>query len=176
MATAKQDQGYLQVLPQGLLGFLQIKTAGGFPKTLSQELIPTLDLLEWYAQLNSETVFSAVINAIVSASASGANFPEFNVPNGQVWIAHEYIVSFGVSATGSATSCQANIGRPASGGSTTAAYVSDPENVAANSRVFCHVDRMLILGPGSTAGYLIGPVLTAAVPTQGTMTFARCTL
>jgi len=169
--------GVIQVLPSGLLGFLQLKNGGQFPQTLNAQLQPTFDLLEWYAQLNAETIFSVSQNAAVNASSQSLSFPEFVVPNGQVWFLHEYIVGFGPSATGTATKCQATVNRISANGPISAAYVSDPEDIAAvGQRVFCHLDRIMILPPGSTCGAVIGPVVTAVIPFQGTVTISRCLL
>jgi hypothetical protein len=167
----------IQVLPSGLLGFLQLKNGGQFPQRLGDTLQPTIELAEWYVQLNSETLFSAVINAPVNASSSGNTFPELVVPNGQVWFVHEYIVGFGPSATGTATKCAGVMNRISVNGPTTAAYVTDPLDIATvGQRVFARMGQRVILPPGSSMGFVIGPVITALIPVQGTATFSRCLL
>lgn len=53
----------LQVLPQGLLGFLQLKNGGKFPQSLgSDQLQSTLDLAEWYLATNGNVQASATTN------------------------------------------------------------------------------------------------------------------
>lgn len=46
----------LNVMPEGLLGFLQLKNGGRNPQHLGVDLAPVLDLLAWYQNTNSQEV------------------------------------------------------------------------------------------------------------------------
>lgn len=87
--------GPIQVLPPGLLGFLQIKNAGRNPDNLLSDLQPSLNLLEWY--LNARATDALNIfggNGSVNAAGSGAllSLTNWTVPN-NTWL---YVFEFTV--------------------------------------------------------------------------------
>lgn len=68
----------VQVIPPGLLGFLQIKNLGKNPQSLGGQILPTMDLLEWYFQSNMEqlrstlTIGDGVVGPVPWTTGSGA--------------------------------------------------------------------------------------------------------
>ena len=91
------DEGVLQVLPKGLLGFLELKNGGSFPTALLRDLAPTIELLDWYTEANSEVVSGgtvAVAGAAGSRTVGGTlDFAPGNaVPSNEWWLLHEYNV------------------------------------------------------------------------------------
>ena len=83
-------------VPRGLLDFLGIRAAGRNPQTLSEQLIPTLDLNDWYKaadQLNvlfTLTALAADTNAgllLIPATAPNiTTLGTVKVPKDQIWI------------------------------------------------------------------------------------------
>jgi len=58
-------------LPQGLLGFLELKNGGAFPQRLASEaLIPSLDLTDWYLGSNAD-ISSAAPFAVTTTGFFG---------------------------------------------------------------------------------------------------------
>jgi hypothetical protein len=171
----------IQVQPSGLLGLLGLKNRGKFPEFLDLNLVPAIELLDWYAQANASVSISATINAAVSALSGGSVFPEFLVPAGEAWLVHEYSVVFNSSGITAASAInQASVARMTDigggAGALNTTYTSDVVSVAAGQRVATRIDRMMLLRPGDQLGFLVGPVTTAALPVTGTATFVRCKL
>lgn len=79
----------LQRLPKGLLGFMELKNGGQFPQELAAAaLIPQIDLLRWYLATNGEPVVTAPIAAAVGFT----NFPEFLIPQDEIWYVDNFMV------------------------------------------------------------------------------------
>ena len=87
----------LQLLPQGLLGFLQLKNGGQAPQFLLEGLQPSLELQPWYVESNAE-ILSA--NAVAVAGA-GITTSGIVVPQDEYWWLLDYFVEFvfGAGAT-----------------------------------------------------------------------------
>lgn len=83
-------------LPRGLLSFFGIKSAGRNPQVLTEELLPTLDLQNWYDEgamveaqvdpivFNTNPVGGSLI-APVSVSPVGTLPPTLICPQNEVW-------------------------------------------------------------------------------------------
>ena len=54
--SASDQYGPVQRLPQGLLGFLQLKNAGRFPDVMIGSYQPTIELAEWLLNTTSDTL------------------------------------------------------------------------------------------------------------------------
>jgi len=91
------QQASLQVLPKGLLGFLELKNGGKFPQRLGSEaLLPVIQLLDWYAQTNSEVLITAP-----SAAALGVvSFGELVVPPLECWYVSDFVCDTDVLGAG----------------------------------------------------------------------------
>lgn len=86
--------GDIQVVPQGLLGLLQIKSQGSNPNRLLSEVMPTIDLAEWWRQARIEEVFSLFPGGTLPARLRNTPAPFISfqiggvdcaVPAGQWW-------------------------------------------------------------------------------------------
>lgn len=90
--------GQIQKIPQGLLGFLQLKTGGRNPATLSDIVVPTWDLARLYLEADAEYVgVNSTINAggyTITASA----------PQNEAWIVTSFNVGF-TTDVGEAIEC-----------------------------------------------------------------------
>ena len=85
--------GAIQTLPPGLLGFLQIKNSGANPSDLSQQLVATLELRDWYFQarmLDANNLFGG--NPSVNAALGVNFFATMIVPN-NAWL---YVDSYDI--------------------------------------------------------------------------------
>jgi hypothetical protein len=86
--------GQIQLIPPGLLGFLQIKNSGMNPSDLGSQVAPVLELRDWYFQarmLDAINLFGAV--GTVNVAAAGlVQFPVFTVPS-QSWL---YVDNFSI--------------------------------------------------------------------------------
>lgn len=89
--------GPIQVLPAGLLGFLQLKSpAGRNPEVLQGDVQPTIDMLQFY--LNQQAIH-AVQGATTVAAGSGSGNqlfagPSIIVPLDEWWFVHMFTVQF----------------------------------------------------------------------------------
>jgi len=79
-------------LPQGLLDFLGIRAGGRNPQTLTEQLLPTLDLLRWYKD-SQQFLSHLSLSALVANQNAGilplTNLPGLNsglVPQNEAWI------------------------------------------------------------------------------------------
>jgi hypothetical protein len=77
--------GYMSKIPAGLLGFLDIKNEAKYPQALLDQLQPTMELFNWYTEVNQEYVESTGLAAVV-----GSNATTMVVPAGQLWYVHDY--------------------------------------------------------------------------------------
>ncbi|HLC03594.1 MAG TPA: hypothetical protein VJK02_11200 [Anaerolineales bacterium] len=84
------ERAPLQVIPTGLLGFLQLKNGGQFPQSLASEaLVPEIDLLRWY--LSAEA--SQVVAGDQAINALGNWGTALVVPQREWWYLHRMAVA-----------------------------------------------------------------------------------
>src|SRR5262245_56996064 len=88
----------LQVLPTGLVGFLQLKNGGQFSQELSRDLIPELDLLNWYMQTNAELITQSTSPGV--ATNNPVTLANLTVPQGEFWYVSSYIAQITAGAGG----------------------------------------------------------------------------
>lgn len=105
------DSKPVQVIPPGLLGFLQLKVGGLNPDTLLGELRGILDLTEWYFQARYEEPQGAggtlASGPFVTGAAAlgyndwatvGGTAGPLTVPNGEAWMVGEYTMVYSCGA------------------------------------------------------------------------------
>lgn len=75
----------LTTRPEGLLSMLGLQTNGSYPQHLAyDQLIPNMDLLNWYLQSRAE--IQTVQGIITSATGLGTFQPIWTVPPQEVWV------------------------------------------------------------------------------------------
>jgi len=94
--------GPLQVIPAGLLGFLQLKNAGQNPRDLVDSVQPTFDLWRHYLASYGE-IWNQASTFIQAGPVGAVGFGAFNtlpivVPTQQWWYVHSYNVRVVVAA------------------------------------------------------------------------------
>lgn len=93
--------GPIQVPPEGLLGYLNLKNSGVNPPYLSDTVVPTVEMWRQYLLANQEALITSniAVNAVggfgslVNAAPSpltGAVALEGMVPPGEVWAVHSF--------------------------------------------------------------------------------------
>jgi len=84
----------------GLLSFFGLKNGGRNPQHLSEDLVPVIDLLDWYQANGAEAAASAstVINAVGFTSLG------IVVPNGEWWFVQHFTVITGTLTAGQSLS------------------------------------------------------------------------
>jgi len=87
--------GPLQVIPQGLLGFLQLKSSGMNPRDLVDTVQPTFDLWKHYLRSMAINWTTASGVAVIGNAGGGAVYSPnaIIVPQNEVW----YVTTYGVS-------------------------------------------------------------------------------
>lgn len=108
--------GPIQVIPPGLLGFLQLKSSGRNPTQISEELRGVLDLTSWYYQarvieftLSPDIPGAGTMNRAISV-ASGRGFKTWNggtatsctVPQTEWWWIDRYTIRAHQAGAGAA--------------------------------------------------------------------------
>lgn len=63
----------LNLIPWGLLDFFGIKNGGRFPQQLPDQLLPVLEMFEWYLQTKAQTYSGTGTAVAASAGASTKN-------------------------------------------------------------------------------------------------------
>jgi hypothetical protein len=67
----------LNQIPWGLLDFFGIKNGGRFPQHLSDVLVPTFEMLDWYTSTKGQTV--ALTGTVIAASAGASTKNDITV-------------------------------------------------------------------------------------------------
>lgn len=80
--------GPLQTLPQGMLGFFQLKNAGKNPTDMPEVLQPVLELRDWYFQTNNQ-----IMAGTDTAIAAAGTFAYLTVPAGRMWAVHDVAIT-----------------------------------------------------------------------------------
>lgn len=95
--------GPIQVIPPGLLGFLNLKSHGENPDTMGSEYQPTIELGEWLLQRDYELVGGTAMT-LVTANLGSRPFTggvlSSPVPADEWWYVHEFCVFSVVIAVG----------------------------------------------------------------------------
>jgi hypothetical protein len=157
----------IQVLPQGLLGFLGIKNGGQFPQTLLPDLAPTLDLLEIYLQTDHEVIFSGPVSIL----APGYIFINpFTVPQNEYWAIIDWGVEFPL---GAGEAIKVALGYSLGG---TLCLLSDRTELStvggALMAVNMNKQRPILLPPNTSLGYLVSEI-TGTLDAVNTLRISR---
>lgn len=159
----------IQVLPRGLLGFLQLKNMGQNPSEFPDLLQPVLEMREWYYETNAITQVASGL-ALVPAATTVGNLILLVVPNGQAWAVLDADC---ILVTGAGQVIDYRImflDGPAPGGNASglSGYVRQSgagEANIANSMPRSY--RIPILGPGYQVGIQIQEITAAAADFAG---------
>lgn len=150
--------------PQGLLGLMGLRAnEQGLlaPTGLSEMVIPTIELFDFYVSGRLEVITGAAVAAAVGAIL----FTDLVVPPAEFWYVREYFVTSSPGA-GAAVAMAPLI-------STIGGFpVGDYEPVAANEIVRARMDRPRFCPPGSTFGAAIRSQ-TLAPTVSGGLEFVR---
>ena len=83
----------IQLIPRGLLGFLQLKNLGKNPSDFPSVLQPTLELFDWLTQ--SEQLSTVGTDAAIAAVGTNTYL---SVPSGEAWWLHDVQASINLAA------------------------------------------------------------------------------
>lgn len=174
--------GPIQVIPPGLLGFLQLKTSGKNPEFLDDTISPTLDVTDWYFQASLldftqavATAARALANGVTGIQLFSPN--SIDVPQQENWWVEEYTIFAAVPAA--TDTCQFScMYRTPNVGSTNPYVLGDPSplltGVAAAARINVARARQFFAPAGCSLGMFVLANETAATITyNGFVRFAR---
>lgn len=107
-----QTLGPMQVIPPGLMGFLQLKQTGRLPGDLSGTVEPIIELRDWYFQARMIDVFSQfpTFPSTVTITTGSIGYKPFTVPYtwqvpaSEIWYVDTYTVAIGPVASGDSVS------------------------------------------------------------------------
>jgi hypothetical protein len=163
--------GPLQVIPPGLLGFFQLKSAGVLPSLLSYEVQPSLEMRDWYFQARQQdeiSFFGAVpiSNSLTTGSQGAQGFSAGvtpQVPRGQYWYVTEATAGVTAFIAAADTIRVALMTFNALGGNTILRGPDYNDLITARTRsVQCRNDHPFWLGPGDTFGLMVYDILSVA--------------
>jgi hypothetical protein len=175
-----QVEGPIQIIPQGMMGLLQLKQLGKLPGDLSMVVEPSLEMRDWYMQarqLNTIALFGSIpttANFVTGANGFAAfqvGGADFTIPQGQCWYveAMTTIVSTNVAAD---TIRFAPSVQSANPGALTEFFMVGPDvndAVTAQNRVLsAKADRAFWMTPGMKFGISVFNVIYA-VNAHGTL-------
>jgi hypothetical protein len=170
----KPPIGYMSVIPNGLLSMLQIKNDAKYPQALSDELLPVLDLVDWYCQTNAEFVSQSTTpgaaNNVVVTLAS------LTVPASELWFVNSYIAQITAGAGGTVVDGRAIVFRQTA--ALNEAMEAGPAvNCAATLTDFSSLSPRygVILRPGDSLGGFLKQVTVAAATFVGKAWITRMT-
>lgn len=171
MPRQGEQNGPIQLIPPGLLGFLQLKVGGLNPENLSTNLQATLELFEWYMQARLEHSSSSISRTVNTAGGAGSFVPflvpanALVVPDKEFWWVESFTILALLGAAADTTSFQcgwqsATLGAPSfySVGPTETATGSATSNVEA----FARSDRPFFCPPGAQLGIMNRQTVSAA--------------
>lgn len=135
---------FINRVPKGLLGLLDLKTQGDNPAQMVPQVQPTLDLRDFYAQGTRDTLSSAIAVGALGLFTP----PALVVPQGEEWLL------YGMSAVMSAP--------PIAVGATLALSIGvAPAEAASRFVAMENMDRVGVAGEdiclGWTGAYWLGP-------------------
>lgn len=95
------DTGPIQIIPPGLLGFLQLKSQGKNPSLLADTYLPCIEMRDWMFQAERESVTDTLtLGAGANAPGTYAAYAGVAaiVPNGEFWWVHSASIIFDITA------------------------------------------------------------------------------
>lgn len=84
-----ESLGPVQATAPGLLSLLSLKQLGHNPRTLNDEVIPTIDILNWFLQTNIE----AVVGTAFLLTVPGVFGFALQVPAQEIWYVHSATIT-----------------------------------------------------------------------------------
>lgn len=179
MMPEELSYGPVQVLPKGLLGFLQLKNAGKNPDRLSNTLSPSLDLFEWYMAGTAQDIIPAPATAALPTGSTGFQAFTVNpviVPQQEIWWVQNFgVLSSALGATESVGFMCAIQGVPAAVAGT---YMFGDRRTILTGTATGRVARAYANGFWVPPGYTFGAMVevhevTTAVTYNGTLRVVR---
>lgn len=84
-----ESLGPVQATAPGLLSLLSLKQLGHNPRTLNDEVVPNIDILNWYLQ----TQIEAVVGTAVGVTVPGVVGFALQVPPQEIWYLHSATIT-----------------------------------------------------------------------------------
>lgn len=164
---APSSFGPIQVIPPGLIGFLNLKHAGEAPHSLLAEYRPIIDTtewlyqadaLDWVASVGSGAQAQRTFNAIGGGGAAFATAggTALQVPTNQMWWIHELTV---VAATAAGEALTASLAWHRN--NVAGWYSLSPPVTVGASQVFTVGARGFFLPPGAVPSLVVHQITTA---------------
>ena len=103
MTDLSESWGPIQNIPQGLLGFFQLKNAGRNPEALTRTLQGVFDLRKWYLLNDTQesvTATRALAPTVIGPVGFTTPATGLRVPAEEWWYVHYYDVSANLAAVG----------------------------------------------------------------------------
>lgn len=94
--------GPIQIIPQGLLGLLNLKNNGQMPSELGTSVMPQLDMLELYVN----GLLEQVSDPVAVAAVIGPNASALVVPQTQCWFVRSLFITTDTIGAGEAITIQ----------------------------------------------------------------------
>lgn len=92
----------IQVIPPGLMGFLQLKNQGTNPEDFPGVLQPVMELRDWYLQARSQNFLNAAATTTFTTGIGTSGFTtgagNIIVPDQEWWFVHQYSLTAGLVA------------------------------------------------------------------------------
>lgn len=92
------DPFTIQRFPTGTLDILGMQSSGETPKALAQQLVPTVDYLDFYLRDRWETVQGSALT--ISSTGSFSFIGNVVVPAGEQWLLHMATIQTSAQAAG----------------------------------------------------------------------------
>lgn len=147
--------GPIQIIPQGLMGLLQLKQTGKLPGWLATSVQPTIDLRDWYMnsrrldefslpiQTKTGSVTTGLGKGVYAMSTGGAaGAVGANVPQNQMWFVDWWTVQASMDAAASVVTFAPTLG---SAGSLTVVPLANAVTFGGGARV---IDAWVVANPG----------------------------
>lgn len=172
--------GPIQIVPPGLLGYLNIKNAGNNPSDLLDTVQPTLDLRDWWfqARLEVTTVTQSFLATTASVGFKAFTTNPVTVPQGQMWYVTEYVVAANISTAADTITMAAALETDLVNLTFCTLGPNERDVINARARfLVARADRPFWLPAGSLLGAVVYDCLAAVnITVLGGLRFARLTL
>lgn len=149
------DNGPIQIVPQGLLGLLNLKNNGKTPEVLRTDVTTQLDALDMYVT----GLLQQVSASVAVAAALGPNASDLIVPQNEVWFVHSEFVTTETLGAGEVITLAAAV---AFNGIATIPVGSNRSGIAGERMRAISERGIFLAGPGSIFGFWVEE-LTGAV-------------
>lgn len=146
--------GPIQVIPPGLLGFLQLKNAGTNPREFPEVLQPVMELREWYLQAfaRNHTVIDSV--TVGAASDGFAIFPTLITGDSVAWWVQHFSIRAELSA-GSNAKIKPAYDNPVGGASRFLYLLGDDDEGQTPDNIAVFARQPFFLPPNSELGVYV---------------------